>query len=188
MKIDLCNWPINDDAESELHCWLKELTASLRLGAIFALLTGVVITFLPKGGGHPGGELAGMFWTYLVEIAFWLGMLLGLLWGASKRLGAALSASLPWQPPRSEREATGRFFGQWAALAAVLGFFLWLAHQLALAAGLPEMAALLVAFPPVEVACALTAALFAAVALARRPYSRHQRQEIERPLGRYYSD
>jgi len=178
MNIDLCNWPINDDAESELRSWVKELAASLRLGAVFAVLTGVAIAFLPKGSEHPGGEFAGMFWTYLVEVAFWFGMLAGLLWGASKRLGAALAATLPWQAPRSERESTGRFFGQWSALAAVAGFSLWLAHQLALASGMAEMAALMAGFAPVEIACAFAAVLFAAVALAHRPHYSDQQGNL----------
>jgi len=166
---DLCSWPINDDAESELRFWLQELLASVRLGGIFALGAGLLIAVLPKGGGHPGGEFAWEFWPYLVEVAFWLGMFAGLLWGASKRLGMALAATLPWQAPRSEREATGRSFGQWSAFAALSGFFLWLAHQVALAVGMPEMAALMSAFGPVETACGLAAGLFAAVALAQRP-------------------
>ena len=169
MNIDLGRWPINDDVESEFRSWLKELSASLRLGGFFALFTGILIVFLPKGGEHPGGEFAGVFWPYFVECAFWLGMLAGLLWGASKRLGAALAAGLPWQEPRSEREATGRFFGQWSVMAALAGFFLWLAHQFALAAGMSAMAALMAVFSPLEIACALAAGLFAAVALTHRP-------------------
>jgi len=63
---DLCSWPINDDAESELRFWLQELLASVRLGGIFALGAGLLIAVLPKGGGHPGGEFAWEFWPYLV--------------------------------------------------------------------------------------------------------------------------
>lgn len=175
MNTDLRSWPINDDAENELRFWLKELLASLGLGGVFGLATAVLIAFLPKGAAHPGGEFAWDFWPYLVEFAFWLGMFAGLLWGGSKRLGMALAAGLPWRAPVSEREETGRCFGQWSAFAALAGFFLWLAHQVALAARLPEVAAVMAAFSPVATACGLVAGLFAAVALAHRPRKQPRR-------------
>lgn len=169
MNLNPSSWPINDDAGSELHFWVTELRSSLALGAIFALAMGIFIILLPKGSAYPGAEFAGNFWPGFVEAAFWLGMLAGLLKGASKRLGMALASTLPWQKPRSERESTGRFFGQWSAFAAMSGFFLWLAYQVALAAGMTEVASVLAGLTPLETACWLAAALFAAVAIAHRP-------------------
>lgn len=169
MKIDLQHWPINEDAESEFRFWLQELLASLGSGAAFALAAGLLIAVLPPGDSHPGREFARDFWPYVVECAFWLGMLAGLLWGGSKRVGMALAATLPWQAPHSDKEQRGRFFGPWAAFAACIAFFLWLAHHAAVAAGLPEVAALFAAFKPVETACWLSSGVFAAVALAGRP-------------------
>lgn len=172
MPIDLRRWPINDDADSELRFWMNELLASLCLGGVFALAAGLLILALPKGADYPGAQFAWEFWPYLVECGFWLGMFVGLLWGSSKRLGMGLAATQPWKAPRSERESTGRFFGQWSAFAACAGFFLWLTPQVALAAGVPEVVALMAAMAPVETACWITAGLFAAVAVAHRPRRR----------------
>lgn len=169
MLINPSSWPINDDVESEFRFWVKELRTSVVTGGVFALVMFVLIALLPKGSAYPGGEFAWNFWPSFVEVAFWLGMFVGMLRGASKRLGMALASTLPWQKPRSERESTGRFFGQWSAFAAMTGFFLWLAYEVAQAADMTAMAKVLVALTPLETACWLTAGLFAAVALAHRP-------------------
>ena len=172
MNFDFRRWPINDDADSELRFWMNELLASLGLGGIFALAMGLLIAFLPKGDAYPAGQFAWEFWPYLVEVAFWLGMFVGLLWGTGKRVGMGLAAALPWQAPRSERESTGRFFGQWSAFTACAGFFLWLAPQVALAADMPEVAAPMAVLEPVGTACWLAAVLFATIAVAHRPRPR----------------
>lgn len=172
MNIHPAHWPINDDVESEYRFWLQGLRSAIGLGAVFAVATGLFILLLPKGSGHPGGEFAGDFWPYLVEVAFWLGMFGSLLWGGSKRLGMAMASSLPWRAPGSEREATGRLFGLWSAFAAMSGFFLWLAHEVALAAGLTGVVAVLAALTPIATACWLAAGLFAAIALIHRPRPR----------------
>lgn len=169
MLINPSSWPINDDVESEFRFWVKELRTSVEMGGIFGLATFVLIVLLPKGSMHPGGEFLWSFWPSFVEVAFWLGMFIGMLRGASKRFGMALASTLPWQTPRNERESTGRFFGQWSAFAAMTGFFLWLADQVAQAADMTEMAAVLDALTPLGTACWLTAGIFAAVALAHRP-------------------
>lgn len=175
MNINPSSWPINDDAESEFRFWSMALRSSVVLGGLFVLAMALLIALLPKGSGYPGGEFVWNFWPSFVEAAFWFGMFAGMLWAASKRLGMALAATLPWQAPRSDREATGRFFGQWSAFAALLGFFLWLAYQVALAAGMTEVATVLAAFTPLETACWLAAGLFAAVTFAYR--SRHPAKE-----------
>ncbi|PKO87772.1 MAG: hypothetical protein CVU18_09580 [Betaproteobacteria bacterium HGW-Betaproteobacteria-12] len=159
---------------------MKSLRRALELGGLFVLVMALVISLSPKGSDYPGGEFAWDFWPWFLEAAFWLGMFAGMLWGASQRLGMALAATLPWQEPRSDREATGRFFGQWAACASLLGFFLWLAYQLALAADMTEVAAVLAAFTPLETACWLAAGLFAAITVAhrsRRPVKEGSRHE-----------
>ena len=176
MNLNPSSWPINDDVESEFRFWLTALRTSVGLGGLFVLAMALLITLLPKGSSHPGGEFAWNFWPSFVEVAFWLGMFAGMLWGASKRIGMALAATLPWQKPRSDREERGRFFGQWAAFAAMAGFFLWLAYQVAQAAGMIGVATVLAAFTPVETACWLAAGLFAAIAIAHRS-RRHQTKE-----------
>ena len=184
MNIHPANWPINEDVESEFRFWVKNLRNSVELGAILALAMGFLIFVLPKGIEYPGGEFAGNFWPYLIEVAFWLGMFAGLLWGGSQRFGMALAATLPWQEPHSDRESTGRFFGQWAAFAAMLGFFLWLAYQVALGAGMTEVASVLAAFTPLKTVCWIAAGLYAAVAIAHRRRSRSVSPLVERPVKR----
>lgn len=180
MNIHPANWPINEDVESELQFWMTALRNSVTFGALLALATGLVIAILPKGSAYPGGEFAWNFWPYLVEVAFWLGMFAGLLRAAGQRFGMALASTLPWQEPHDDEESTGRFFGQWAAFAAMLGFFVWLAYQVALAAGLTEVAGVLAAFAPFEMVCWITAGLFAVVAITHR---RRSRSGSEASLG-----
>jgi len=174
MQIGHFRWIINEDAESELRFWMNELLAALGLGVVFAFATGIAIALLPGGEVGSGLEFIHGFWPYLVECAFWLGMFLGLLWGAGKRLGAGLAGTLPWQELREQRSATGRLFGQWAAFAALAGFFLWLVREVAVAAGMKDMALLAAGFTPLTTACWIAAGLFAMVALAsrRRPARR----------------
>ncbi|HEX6733270.1 MAG TPA: hypothetical protein VF096_00540 [Azonexus sp.] len=164
MNIDIRRWPINDDAESELRFWAQELLASVKSGLACALAAGLLVFLL-----HGEGRFVDELWPMLIELAFWLGMFVGLLWGGSKRLGTALAASLPWQTPHSEREERARLFGQWAAFAACAAFFLWLAAELALSAGLPAAEPLAATLQPVRTACWLAGLLFAGVALASRP-------------------
>lgn len=169
MNFDLQRWPINDDAESELRFWVRELFASLKAGTAGALLAGLLVALLlAKAGDHPIVDL----WPVLIEFAFWLGMFAGLLWGGSKRLGTALAAGLPWRAPRDERDERARFFGQWAAFAACIAFFLWLTAELVASLGLPEAATLAATLRPVQTACWLAGLLFGIVALAGRPRHR----------------
>lgn len=175
MKIGRFSWAINEDADRELRYWMNELLAALGLGAVFALATGIVIAVVPAGEGHPSGRFLQDFWPYLVECTFWLGMFLGMLWGAGKRVGSALAGTLPWQEPREERAATGRFFGQWSAFAALMGFFLWFTPQVALAAGMGDVAMFTAGFIPLSTACWIAAGVFAVVALANRQRPRARR-------------
>ena len=161
-------WGINEDADSELRFWAKELLGALRLGFVFGVATGIAIALLPGGEEGSGLAFVEAMWASLVECALWLGMFVGLLWGAGKRLGAALAGTLPWQAVLDERRATGRFFGQWAVVAALVGFFLWLALEVAKAAGMSALAMLAAGFTPLMSACWVTAGLFALVAVASR--------------------
>lgn len=158
-------WAVNDDVENEFRFWLRELLAALRLGLLLGVAAALLIALLPRGEGHPGFAFARDFWIYLTECAFWLGMFVGMLWSAGKRLGAALAGTLPWREAVGGRADTGRFFGQWAAFAALLGFSLWLASQLAQAA----RSEILEGFAPLMTASWLSAGLFALVTVACRP-------------------
>lgn len=171
MNLDLRRWPINDDAESELRFWVQALYASFKAGTAGALIAGLLVAlFHAKAGDHPIADL----WPVAIELAFWLGMFAGLLWGGSQRLGIALAAGLPWRAPRNEREERARFFGHWAAFAACVAFFLWLIAELAPSTGLPGAAALAATLQPIQTACWLAGLLFGIVALASRLRRRPQ--------------
>lgn len=173
MKIPYMRWNINEDADRELRYWVNQLLAALGLGAAFALATAILIAGLPAGEENAGATFARDFWPYLVECAFWLGMFVGMLWGAGKRLGSALAGTLPWQETKEDRVATGRFFGQWSAFSALMGFFLWFTPQVAIAAGMEGMIRFSEGFLPLSTACWIAAGVFAGVALIsrRRPRS-----------------
>lgn len=172
-------WAVNDDVENEFRYWTRELMAALQVGAVFALATGVLIALLPRSAGHPGMEFARDYWPYLLEAAFWLGMLLAMLWSAGKRMGSALSGLLPWQAPSGDRAGTGRFFGQWAAFAALVGFCVWLALEVSRAAAIEGGAALIEGLMPLAAASTVAAALFALVSVACR--ARPIREKAARP-------
>ncbi|HLO65105.1 MAG TPA: hypothetical protein VK165_19255 [Azonexus sp.] len=165
MMLDIQRWPINDDAESELRFWVRALYVSFQAGTVCALLAGLLVAlFYAEAGDNPIADL----WPMGIELAFWLGMFAGLLWGGSRRLGIALAAGLPWRKPRNEGEERDRLFGQWAAFAACLAFFLWLTAELAPSTGLPGAAALAATLLPIQTACWLAGLLFGIVALAGR--------------------
>lgn len=168
MQNQTFRWAINEDAESELRFWVNALVTAVGLGVFSAVASGIFITVLPPGEAGSGLAFAHSFWPYLVECAFWLGMFLGLLWGAARRLGAALAGTLPWQELGEGRVATGRQFGQWAACAALGGFFLWLMKAVAVAGGMQAMALFAAGFAPLISAAWLAAGVFALVAVASR--------------------
>jgi hypothetical protein len=171
MHLGHFKWPINGDADSELRFWMNALLKALGLGLVFGVATGISIALLPDGEEGSGAEFMQTMWAYLVECAFWLGMFIGLLWSTGRRVGMALAGSLPWQRAEDERRATGRLFGQWAAFAALAGFFLWLFREVAAAAGLQAMALFAGGFSPVVSACWLSAGLFALVAVGSRRWA-----------------
>lgn len=182
MQFGQWRWSINEDADSELRFWMKEGVEALRLAMVFGVASGIAIACLPEGEEGSALAFVRAMWAYLVECAIWLGMFVGLLWGAAKRIGAALAGTLPWQELKDERRATGRLFGQWAAFAALAGFFVWLTREVAVAAGMQAMALFAAGFTPMMYACWLTAGLFALVAAAsrRRPGVRR----VPGPRGR----
>lgn len=161
---------INENVDAEFEYWKSQLVHAAWTATGFAVAACGVIAFWPQGSGDP--ELRGFarqFWTLFAECAFWSGFLLGLLWGAAKRLGAALAGTLPWQPPQQlgNRAATARVFGQAAVGFAMAGVFLWITGRLA---RLGEAGAAMSWFDPVPLmqACAGAAVVFAAVAVIGR--------------------
>ena len=166
---------INEDVDSEFCFWKEELAASARLAAIFAVVCGVLMALVPGNG--EGARFVHAYWPSLVECAFWLGLFVGLLWGAAKRCGAALAGNLPWEDLSGAREpeATGRSFGQWSVFSALAGCFLWLTHAVALAAqsdgqtpSESGIAALTAGLSPLWSTCFAAAVAFALVALTLR--------------------
>lgn len=180
---DFLDWlPINDDVEAEFYYWAGELRAAVVKAAAFAGFTGLAIAIVPGAAADDAGiGFAKSYWPHLVEVAFWLGLLVGLLWGAAKRFGAALAGSQPWREPArcGEREATARFFGQWGMFAALAGLALWMAHEItAVATGGGPAALFTGAFAPLWAACFLSAAAFLLVACLGR------RRRSSKPPGR----
>jgi hypothetical protein len=182
MQIGHIKWTINEDADSELRYWMNALLAALGLGLVVAVATGLAIALLPAGEAGSGLEFVRSFWPYLVECAFWLGMFVGLLWGTGKRMGASLAGTLPWQELHEQRRATGRQFGQWSAFAALCGLFLWLVREIAVAAGMKEMALFAAGFTPLATTCWIAAALFAVVALVSRRQPARRRASLAQRL------
>lgn len=174
MQIRPFRFAINEDTDSELRYWINSLLAALGAGAAFAVAAGLLIAGLADAG------FARDFWPWLVECAFWLGMLLGMLWAAGKRIGSALAGALPWREAQDPAEATGRFFGQTGAFSALVGFSLWLTHSVALAAQLDGLAALSRELAPLSAACWLAAALFAAIACGCRQRRRQRSSQPRR--------
>lgn len=164
---------INDDVEAEFSFWKSHFLLSVWMATGSALVAGTLIALWPQDAGS--AELRSFVrqvWPLFVECAFWLGFLLGLLWGAAKRLGCGLSGTLPWQPRQqmSRRTATARLFGHWASGLALAGMFLWIAAQLAHLAppGDDSPAVFLSALQPLAQASFWCAALFATATLAIR--------------------
>jgi hypothetical protein len=94
-------WAINDDVENEFRYWMRELLAALKRAAYAALAAALLIALLPAADTRAEYEFARDLWPYLAELAFWLGMLVSMLWSAAKRAVAVFTGILPWQ-------ATGR--------------------------------------------------------------------------------
>jgi hypothetical protein len=170
MKTDfLQHLAINDDATAELHFWKDQLLLAVCSAAGFVLAALAAIAFWPPDSGNP--ELRAFvrqFWSLFIECALWLGFLLGLLWGAARRLGCALAGSLPWQPPPGRRAAIVRGSGQAGACFALAALLLSIFRQLP---GLAEAgtAPLLAALAMLTPACLGLAALCALAAVAGRP-------------------
>lgn len=164
---------INEDVDAEFNYWKERFLFSVWSAIAFTLATATMILFWPNGSGS--SELRNFvrdFWTLFIECAFWFGFLLGLLWGAAKRIGSSLSATLPWQSmdQLSSRAATARFFGQWASGLALAGIFLWLTQQLGARAD-ANLASFFAFLTPLITACFTSSAIFAGIAIVRRERS-----------------
>jgi hypothetical protein len=178
MATNSLHWlAINDDASAEFDYWKGQLLFSLALAAGGVLAMLAAISLWPAGSGNP--ELRAFvreFWSLFVECAFWLGLLLGLMWGAARRLGCGLAGSLPWQPAAqlSQTAVIARNCGQAAACLALAAVFLAGVQLLGVVAGgsaLPLFSWL----APLTPACLWLAAFFALAAIAGRVAARRQR-------------
>lgn len=171
MMMGPLRWPaINDDVGAEFSYWKSQFVFSLWMATGFAVGAGMLILIWPPGSGS--SQLRAFvrdFWPLFVECAFWLGFLIGLLWGAAKRLGSGLSGIFPWQPrDRLSRKAViARLSGQWASCLALAGIFLWITQKF-IAASNVGMATLSADLTPLVQACLLAGAALATVALIGR--------------------
>ena len=108
--------PLNTDVEAEFHYWTGQLRGAVVTALVVAVACGAAITLLPGRAEDPDGYgFMKAHWPHLLEVAFWFGLLVGLVWSAAKRLGGALAGSLPWKPEADccEQESSARLFGGW---------------------------------------------------------------------------
>lgn len=161
---------INEDVDAEFSFWKKQFVHSAWTAVVTAFIVALLIAVWPQGSGNSElRDFARQIWPLFVECAFWLGFLLGLLWGAAKRAGTILSGTLPWQPRNrlSVRAAATRQFGQWAMFTALAASFLWISVQFGLP-GEPSTAPLFTTLTLLMHTCLWFAAMFAVAAVAGR--------------------
>lgn len=123
---------INDDVDAEFSYWKDQFVFSAWLAVGFAGAAAAAIALWPEDGGNSAlRSFTRQLWPVFVECAFWLGFLLGLLWGAAKRAGSVLSGTMPWLPQHrlTRRAAAARFSGQWAVFFALAASLLWVTRQ-----------------------------------------------------------
>jgi hypothetical protein len=171
---------INDDASAEFEYWKGQLLFSLALAAGCVLAMLAAISLWPAGSGDP--ELRAFvreFWSLFIECAFWLGFLIGLMWGAARRLGCGLAGSLPWQPAAqlSRPAVIARHCGQAAACLALAAVFLAGVQQLGVVTGGAAALSLFSSLAPLTPACLWLAAFFALAAIAGR-VAAHRQQPV----------
>lgn len=173
---------INEDVEAEFSFWKKHFVISIWVAVGTAFSVAFLIAFWPAGSVNDElRDFARQIWPLFVECAFWLGFLLGLLWGAAKRAGSALSGTLPWLPPQllSARAAASRQFGQWAMFTALAGCLLWISVQF----GTPGQASTAAFFSTLTLlmhTCLWSAAVFGIVAIAGRERLILDRNKLDR--------
>lgn len=174
MKATRLRWPaINDDVDAEFDYWKAEFVFSAWMAVGFGVAAGVLIALWPQPAGNAEVHaFVRSLWTLFVECAFWLGFLLGLLWGAAKRFSSALSGVLPWQPWQrmTKRAAIARRAGQWGCWFALTGTCVWIAAQFAATVS-GEVAPLGSVLASLAHFCFALAAIGAAIAVAGRERS-----------------
>jgi len=163
---------INEDVDAEFSFWKTQFVHSAWTAVVTALTVALLIAVWPEGSGN--AELRGFarqIWPLFVECGFWLGFLLGLLWGAAKRAGTLLSGTLPWLPRHqlSARAAATRHFGQWAIFAALAASFLWVSVQFRMP-GEPSTAPFFTGLTLLMNTCLWFAAMFSVAAVAGREH------------------
>lgn len=123
-----------DGPDAEFSFWKDHFLLSAWIAAGFGLGAAIMIVLWPEGSGDPEiRDFVRLVWTAFIELAFWFGFLLGLLWGAARRIGSGLSGTLPWQPAHqlSARSVASRLSGQVACCCLFGALFLWLTQQFA---------------------------------------------------------
>jgi len=161
---------INDDVDAEFEFWKTEFVHAIGLAVLFTAAAGVMIALWPEDSGNAQVRaFVRDLWTLFIELGFWFGFLVGLLWSGAKRVGAGMAGTLPWQTARqlSPRAGVARRLGQAACCFAFGGMLLWFAQQLARFGDTTAAAALHALAPFAQIS--LTSALvFGVMTLALR--------------------
>lgn len=98
-------WALNDDLENEFRYWLRELLAALKQAALLAVVAGVLIACVPNSPDNVQAAFLHDFWPYLVEVAFWFGMFVAMVWSAMKRAATVFTGVLPWDTEKERAAA-----------------------------------------------------------------------------------
>ncbi|HYD96970.1 MAG TPA: hypothetical protein VEC01_16700 [Noviherbaspirillum sp.] len=174
MMLDLLQrLPVNQDVDAEFSYWKAQFLLAAGLALAFTAAGGALIAFWPEGSGSAAVRaFVREMWTLFIELAFWLGFVVGLLWAAAKRIGASMAGTLPWQPAQrlSPRVSAARLLGQTACCLAFGGVLLWFTQQLA-RFGDAAVAAWLHGLSPLTQGCFAAAVVLTVMALALRPQS-----------------
>jgi len=128
MRFSWLDAPVSDaQLDAEFEYWKNHFLRSAVLAVCSALAGGLLIALWPPGvGSAEVRSFTRQLWPFFVELTFWFGFLVGLLWAASRRIGCALGGTAPWESAGAPASAT---FGQAACGLFFASCLLWAAMQ-----------------------------------------------------------
>ena len=116
----------DEQLTAEFEFWKSHFLYSVAAATACAATGGLLIAACPQDVGSAQlRDFARQLWPAFVEVAFWFGFLIGLLWAASRRMGSGLAGTVPWSRNKTPAAAIfgqagcGLFFGAgllWVAM------------------------------------------------------------------------